>query len=255
MNHDTPAAASTPTRLGARSAIAVLVSTLSVLACGGGGPGVSGPEAQTLFADYSGSWILDEAVSDSVRTGPAGGRQGRGGADGRDPFGGTPDPFGGASGRGGGGGPPGGMSGGGGGRGGPGGGMRPGGRGASDPEAMEAMRHTLAAARQRPDRITLELDDSTFAVAQSPGGRTSVPIMGDEVELNRTAWPVIAKVEWDDGRPRLEREFENGGRIVDSFELVSRTRLIVTRKVEGGPGGDLELRFVYGREDSAGESR
>jgi hypothetical protein len=120
------------------------------------------------------------------------------------------------------------------------------------PEAMEGMRHTMSAARQRARSVTLELDDSTFSVVQSPGGRASVPIMGDEVELNRTAWPVRAKVEWDDGLPRLKREFENGGTIVDHFELATRERLVVTRTVEGGPGDDIELRFVYDRESAEG---
>jgi len=118
-----------------------------------------------------------------------------------------------------------------------------------DPERMEGQRHTMAAARQRPDRITLELNDSLFSVAQSPGGRAAVPTNGDEVELSRTAWPTRAKVEWGDGIPQVKRTFENGGTIVDHFELVSRTRLLLTRRVEGGPGDDIELRFVYQRED------
>ena len=49
--------------------------------------------------------------------------------------------------------------------------------------------------------------------------------------------------------PQLKRSFEKGGTIADHFELVSRTRLLLTRRVEGGPGDDIELRFVYQRED------
>ena len=230
-----------------------LFACIATVACGGGGPGVSGPEAQTLFADYSASWVLDEASSDSVpqRIGAPPGGEGRSGGGGRDPFGGGGDPFAGGStgGR-----PTGGMSGrgGGGGRGGPGGG--PNGRGTMDPERMEGQRHTMTAARRRPDRLTLELNDTVLSFAQSPGGRAAVPTNGDEVELSRSGWPTKAKVEWDDGMPQLKRAFENGGTIVDHFELVSRTRLLLTRRVEGGPGDDIELRFVYQREgpDEAG---
>ena len=140
--------------------------------------------------------------------------------------------------------PPGGMGGrGGGGRGGR------GGFGAVDEESMEAARHLMTAALQRPTRITLELSDSLFTLAQSPGGRAVVPMGGDEVELSRTAWPTKAKVEWDDLQPRLQRSFDKGGKIVDRFEVVDRNRLILTRTFEAPREGDVELHFAYDREE------
>ena len=116
-----------------------------------------------------------------------------------------------------------------------------------------AMRATMNLARRRPERITLELSDSLFVVIQSPGGRAAVPMNGDEIELNRSEWPTKVKVQWDGREPSFERALEDGGKIVDRFELVSRDRLIVTREFEVGPMGKTTVRFAYDRE--GGDSR
>lgn len=120
-------------------------------------------------------------------------------------------------------------------------------RGGMDPQRVEAQRAMMRIALARPTRVTLELDDSTFVVTQSPGGRAAMPMDGEEVELGRTEWPTKVRVKWDDRMPRLERAFEGGGKVVDHFELVSRDRLLLTRRIEGGPGGDIEVRYAFDR--------
>lgn len=210
-------------RVGASTLAVVTVIT----SCGGGGPGVEGPEAQSLFRSYSGMWVLDRDASDEASSAEQPGARGRGGND----------PFGGIGGRSGGG--VGGDRGGFGGRGrfGPGGG--------GNPEAMQA---TMALARTRPTSIQLELNDSTLVAVYVRGRRTEVPMDGSEVELELVAWPTKAKVEWDDLQPRIRWRLEDGGDVTDHFELVSDDRLLVTRVFNMGFGGGVEVHFAYDRQ-------
>jgi hypothetical protein len=211
-------------RLGDR--VAAPLTALLVTGCAGG-PGVEGVDADRLFRSYSGVWTLDTETSDplgavgdeAVRDAP------RGPAS--DPFGGG---FPAAGGR----------------RGNPGGAFGGRGRGGmvDDPGAIRA---TLALARMRPERLRIELDDSTFATSDARGRRTAVPTDGEEVELVGEPAPVRAKVRWDDRVPTLEREVEGGGRIADRFELVEPDRLVVTRRVQPRRGRSIELRSVYVR--------
>ena len=117
--------------------------------------------------------------------------------------------------------------------------------GGFNPEAMQA---TAALARSRPRRIELELTDSTFAATYARGGRTEVPMNGDRVELELATWPTKAKVEWDDRIPRLRWWLDDGGVVSDRYELVADDRLLITRVVNLGFGGDVEVRFVYDRQ-------
>lgn len=224
-------------------AAAGLAACLAMSACGGGGPGVQGPEAQALFARYSGAWVLDVeatrdlAVEDSgqVRQRGLGGRGGMGGG-GRG--------GGGIGGRGGGiGGGIGGRGGGIGGGGGMGGGGR-GGMGGFDPAAMQA---TMQLMRSRPQRIELQLTDSVFAMTLPGRPALILPMDGDKVDLPGGDLQVTAKVHWKDGMPRLERSVKDGGTVVDEFEVPPNGTLLVTRSLSGGPGGSRKIRFVYRR--------
>ena len=67
--------------------VSLIVTPVVAVACGGGGPGVQGPEAQSLFFAYSGTWLLDVEASDVV---PARGLQGARGDGGRGGGGGDP---------------------------------------------------------------------------------------------------------------------------------------------------------------------
>ena len=203
---------------------------------------MEGPEARTLFAEYSGTWVLDTLASDPVLEMPerAPGRAGGGPFGGGGPRGGGVGP--------GGGGPPGG--GGVPGRGGPPrGGFGPQGRAGIDGRGMEAIRDLREAAGHRPERIILELDDSLVTIRQSPGIRAAVPTNGDEIELPGSGGARKARVEWKDLEPRLERSFEGGGRIVDHFQAVGRTRLTLTRTVEIGRMREFRMVFAYDRQE------
>ena len=106
----------------------------------------------------------------------------------------------------------------------------------------------MVLARARPARIELQLSDATFAASYAGGGRTEVPMNGDEIELDFVDWPTEAKVEWDDRRPTLVWNLEDGGEVEDRYELAAdNQRLIVTRTFDIGFGGEVEVRFVYDR--------
>jgi hypothetical protein len=213
---------------------------LGLTACGGG-PGVRGPEAQTLFSNYSGVWALDSIASETIPMPRERTERGPGSGDPFGTGGGRSQPPGGGAGL------PGGGMGGRGGFGGRGGAANTPGGGGRNQAAMEAMRATVELATRRPDRITLALDDSLFTITESPGGHAALPMHGDEVEIGRSNWRTLARVAWDDRRPRYERSVENGGKIVDRFELVSRNRLKLTRKFNAGPMGETEVAFFYDR--------
>lgn len=105
----------------------------------------------------------------------------------------------------------------------------------------------MSLARARPRRIQLELTDSTFAATYARGRRTQVPMNGDEIELDLATWPTKVKVQWDDRIPRLRWSLDDGGVVIDRYEIVANDRLLVTRVFNAGRGGDVEVRFVYDR--------
>ena len=113
---------------------------------------------------------------------------------------------------------------------------------------MEAIRYMTALALHRPQRLTVTVDDSVFVLAPSSGAHSEVPTAGEEVEVPIGPRPVRARIRWNDLQPSLERAIEGGGRIVDDFEVIDGSRLILTRTVEFGRGRDLRLVFVYDRE-------
>lgn len=105
----------------------------------------------------------------------------------------------------------------------------------------------MTLARARPRRIQLELTDSTFAATYARGRRTQVPMNGDEIDLDLATWPTKVKVQWDDRIPRLRWSLDDGGVVIDRYEIVANDRLLVTRVFNAGRGGDVEVRFVYDR--------
>lgn len=218
-----------------------VAAAVIVAACGGAGPPVEGPVAQELFADYTATWLLDTLASESMPdiagwpepAAPGGGR-----------FGGVGPPGGGRPG--GGRMPPSGI----GGRAG-GGMLGPGSFRGPDPESVQAMQRLMEEARQRPERITLALDDSLFSTDLHSGAHVILPIDGERVQLSGPPSPVTARLGWDGLQPRLERIIEKGGTIVDLFEVVDRTKLIVIRRVEVERGRDLRFEFIYRREGAA----
>jgi hypothetical protein len=111
-----------------------------------------------------------------------------------------------------------------------------------------AMRATMELASVRPERIELHLTDSLFVLTERRSAQIQLPMNGDEIELSRGEWPLKAKVRWDDRKPRVERSVDEGGKVVDLYELLAPDRLLVSRAVDAGLRGDVELSFVYDRE-------
>ena len=224
-----------------RAATLLIAGMLWAYGCASGGPGVQGTEAASLFQSYSGRWLLDEAgsgdvaVPDQSTAGPA-----RGGGGGR------------AGGRGGRGGGVGGGGRGGGGAGIPGSGT---GAGAAGLFNAGAVRAATALARARPASIQLDLSDSLFVAEYEGGGRTAVPMSGEEVGLELGGAPARVNVEWQDGRPSLRWVIEDAGRVTDSYEVLPSGRMLLTRVFRVGISGDVEARFFFNRPRATGGSR
>ena len=212
-----------PVWLGRGMFVGCLVGCLA--ACGSKGPPVSGPAAQTLFAQWNGSWTLDEDVSDDPSTAltafatPA--RAVASGARG------------------------GGRGGGGRGGGGRGGGQRGGGDfGGSRPASIDIDRLAAVAGRA-PEKLSFELSDSLFVVREIPGSATALPMDGSDFETSgRVGYE--GSVSWDDLSPSVKRNFEDLGEVTDEYELLTPKRLSVTRTISAG-GRSASFRLLFDR--------
>jgi hypothetical protein len=199
-----------------------------------------------FYARYSGEWEIDAESAASAREtlgewspGP------RSTADGRpDGIGGRPGGMGGRPG--GMGGRPGGMGGRPGGMGGRPGGMGgPGGLDGRVPD-LAAIRAMSELARATPDRITVTVNDSLVTVVGLHDSALVLPF-GESVALRHGAVQLEARAEWDGAELVVERSVETGA-VTDRIEPIDQgDRLVITRRVELGPGPGPELTFVFDR--------
>ena len=212
-----------------RWTLALNASLIIVAACASGGPGVEGPAAQALFNRWNGEWALDVDSSDDPAKALS--EMGRGQGDG------TRQGL--SAGRGGGQ------------RGGRGGGGRGGGgRGgtAASPRLVSRAGTdlVLALGQQRPQTLSLELTDSLFVVATTPGSRLSLPMDGEKLDVPSQAAEMEVKVSWQDQSPTIERTVDGVGGIYDQVELVANDRLLLTRRVTLG-SESTSVRYVFDR--------
>ena len=217
------------------------IAALVLLFGCGGSAVLEGPEAQALFARYSGSWTLDAEASDArPELGSLAPGEGR-----RPPGGGEAGGFlGGGGGRGGRGGPPPGGFGGDG----PPGGAAGRGRGGPPGQGAEGVRTMGGFIAERPEKLSLALTDSTFTLISQPGSvMLALPMAGKQVDQGSGATAYKAKLQWKDGMPVVERSFGGGGKGSDTFEMLSADRLMIRRTLGGGQTA-RELRFVYDRQ-------
>jgi hypothetical protein len=99
--------------------------------------------------------------------------------------------------------------------------------------------------------MELELTPELFALQLDDEEPMLVPMHGDAVEIEREGRVVGTTLRWEERRPRLEREIENGGKVIDRFERLASGRLMVSRRFEGSALGPQDLRFVYTRAPSS----
>ncbi len=193
-------------------------------------------EAQPARVDLSGRWAYNAASSDDARAklregmekrGPGGGR-GMGG-----PGGGSGGPGGGMGGPGGGGGGRGAMGG-------------PPGAGAAD-DQREAMRAILEPAEE----LLIAQTEGEIAVDEKFGRMRRLHPDGRKYKTDNGAAEI--KSYWKEGRLVVETKGSRGS-VVETWERVpDGSRLIVNVRLEGGPGGKLELKRIYELAPAAAE--
>ncbi|MEE8525054.1 MAG: hypothetical protein V3T72_14050 [Thermoanaerobaculia bacterium] len=201
--------------------------------------------------DFSGTWELNEELSDDFREKMMEARQkggGRGGGGGGGGFGGGRggggDGFGGGRGGGGGGG---GFGGGRGGGGGPGGGQR-------DPEAM---RERFESMQQDIEAMTVLHQDPTVTVKYPSGAERVMNTEGEPfVYRNRRGGAIDATGKWKGGRRFVVKTVDEGDqrKITETWEILQETgQLTITTKMSGGGRmPTLELRRIYDRAADEG---
>ena len=203
-------------RFAAFAAQAVLASSVAGCASGGGGPPVSGAEAATLFASYSGRWTLDEAsstpqisnhmegvrdeapVDDITRNESRAMRRYRRMMQSRR------------------------MS-------------------------VADMRATVEVLRRRPATLVLRASEAELSYTPSAGAGAALalPMDGSEVETPEDESRVRSKLRWDGGLLVIEHQVVGGGRVRETLEVVG-DRLIMNR-VLSSQAGDQTLTLAYDR--------
>jgi hypothetical protein len=197
-----------------------------------------GADAQPVAStDLTGHWTYNLQLSDDARQKMREGMEKRGGPSGGPPMG-----------PGGGGGGMGGPGGGGGGRSGPGGGMGgpPGTGGADDPR--EAMRAVFEPAEE----LTVTQSESEIAVDEKFGRLRRLHPDGKKYKTDNGTAEI--KSYWKDGKLVVETKRNRGASAIETWERVpDGSRLIVSVRLEGGPGPKLELKRIYDLAPAAGQ--
>lgn len=189
--------------------------------------------------DLSGRFALNKELSDDARQKMREARE-RGGGPGASPRGGSPMAPGG--------GPPGAS--GAPGRG-PIGGSGPGGPpgGDSVSSGREGMRSLLEPAEE----IVVRQSESEITIEEAFGRLRRLHADGKKHKTDNGNREI--RTYWKDGKLRVETRGAPGGIVTETWERVpDGSRLILMVRVEGGPGGKLELKRIYDRTEAAATS-
>ena len=203
---------------------------ITVLIVGVGACAGNKPETVVPSADLFGTWQLDRAASDSVRSDPDSGSDNRarpGGKGGRD------------------------------GRGGPGGigGSRiprPGGRpevlGAGLEETAE-LRRLLEAWTRSSERLAIAGAGGVISVEYEDGAKLQIVANGKKLKhVFRGHDEVESKAKWQDGRLEIEHKIGHV-RIIEKYSRAPESpRLVVTTTVKGRLPRPMEFRRTYNLE-------
>jgi len=213
--------------------------TLAIGLCAGPPPVRADERGAAPEVDLSGRFALNKELSDDARQKMREARQ-RGGGPGASPWGKSPmAPGGGSPGAGGG---PGGAPLGGGGPGGP-PGM------ASDSSGREAMRSLLEPAEE----IVVSQSESEITIEETFGRMRRLHPDGKKYKTDNGNGEI--RTYWKDSKLRVETRGARGGSVTETWERVpDGSRLILMVRVEGGPGGKLELKRIYDRAEAAATS-
>lgn len=210
--------------------LGVLAST-ALAGCGSSGrmPATGGVAPAEYMARFSGQWTFDDDVSeDPSQVIPPGTAQEAAGGGGG---GGVAPPAGGGVGA------PGGRR-----------GRRGGRRAPRRAPDTAALRLTFDTFRSIPDVFSLSVSDSTVVTTWAGDREVRLEVAGDGVSRTVGEERVDLSARWEGGLLRIERRVPGGGTVVDLVEaLPERPRLLVTRRIEGFPGMQAEVRLAFGR--------
>jgi len=203
-----------PGRCARWPALAGTAVLAAACASGAGAPPVTGAEAEALFGDLAGVWVLDEFGSSGQIATPArrelrsfvitksGGR----------------------------------------------GHIIRGAEGVASPGIQEATYEVL---RRRPEILTLLVDSAKLVYMPVSGRDIEVPMNGQWVGQTEGEWEVRTRVFWDDGRLGLEHEVASKGWVTEVLEVVNG-RLEMTREIHRVDEPPAPIVLVYDRDEEGG---
>ena len=181
---------------------------------GGGGPPVSGEAATSLFANYSGRWVLDESsstaqipnqlegVQDEAPIADISRNESREMRRYRRMY-------------------------------------------ESRRMSVAHMRTTIEVLRRRPATLVLTVSETGLVYTPIPGETLTVPIDGTQIELREGEHRVRTNIEWNGPVLSLEYKVVSGGTVRETLEVVG-DRMIMTRTVSGAGAGE-PLVLAYDR--------
>lgn len=187
--------------------VAVVAAWTAGCASGGGGPPVTGPEADALFAELSGLWVLDEEESAA-------------------PLADLPelrsfeftvgDP-------------------------------RANRAAAAQASYLDVTDATYSVLRRRPDTLELRVDETALVYMPTPGDSLAVPMNGESVvraaPRRRT---VRTRVVWEETTLALDHRTDARGDVRVTLRVVAG-RLVMSRRVRGMGAAVAPVVLVYDR--------
>lgn len=117
-----------------------------------------------------------------------------------------------------------------------------------DPAAIEAV---AKQASILPERITVQVGDSSFRVSgSSPGSDFTLPLDGSpgRVSDQEAGEQPGIRLVWRGRAPVVERSFSENSQILDRYEVTAEGSLVITRTVRlAGTAGKNPVEIVYRR--------
>jgi hypothetical protein len=117
---------------------------------------------------------------------------------------------------------------------------------ASDAFGSEAMRSLLEPAEE----IVVGQSESEITIEEVFGRQRRLHPDGKKYKTDNGNGEI--RTYWRDGKLRVETRSARGGSVTETWERVpDGSRLILIVRLEGGPGGRLELKRIYDRAEAA----
>lgn len=194
--------------------LAGLTALVAACASRGGAPRLTGAEAEALFADLTGAWVLDESssINAKIKLQPETEISFENVEQARQEA------------------------------------VR---RGEEEAQRLKAVLEPIFKVFQRPSMLTLRVDEEKLLFVPTPGHSMELPMNGEWIEQPPGGQSLRARVYWDGERLALEHRASSGARAHSVLEVVDG-RLQITIMIRVRRASASPLVLVYDRDEADG---